>query len=285
MRKGFSLLELIFVIVILSVVVTISSEIIVQVYKSYLIERSVHRGSVKTEIASNEIANRLSNSIPDTIIARKADGSFLPLEDVPAGTTDYITLQWIGSDEDSFSSMATGDTRPGWSGFVDLNSSEKNKMVSLGSDLTLANSVISNISKTKTITSAVIFFPEQFTPYNIGYNGNTDGLSKITGISGSEISLNDVTERVMKDIYRLSWSSYAVVPENCANEVCDLFLKYNFQPWNGESYKEAKSQLIMKNVTSFKFIGTGSTIRFKICMKEFTGTYETVVCKEKAVIR
>jgi len=58
LRRGFSMLELIFVIVILGIVSSIGAEIIANVYESYIVQRAQHRASIKTELAAIQIANR-----------------------------------------------------------------------------------------------------------------------------------------------------------------------------------------------------------------------------------
>jgi prepilin-type N-terminal cleavage/methylation domain-containing protein len=70
-KKAFSLLEIIFVIVILGVVASLSSQIIIQVYENYIIQRAVYNVSTKTELISNQIVNRLAYRIPGTTISKK----------------------------------------------------------------------------------------------------------------------------------------------------------------------------------------------------------------------
>jgi len=50
-RKAFSIIEIVFVIVILGIVASIASDIIVQVYDSYIVQRAVYRVNYKTELA------------------------------------------------------------------------------------------------------------------------------------------------------------------------------------------------------------------------------------------
>jgi len=62
-KKAFSMLELVFVIAILGIVASISSSVIVQVYESYIMQRAVHNASIDTELAINQITNRLTYRI------------------------------------------------------------------------------------------------------------------------------------------------------------------------------------------------------------------------------
>ncbi|MCW8821398.1 MAG: prepilin-type N-terminal cleavage/methylation domain-containing protein, partial [Sulfurovum sp.] len=63
LRTAFSMLELIFVIIILGIVSSIGAEIIAQVYESYIVQRATHRSSIKTELAATQIANRLTYAV------------------------------------------------------------------------------------------------------------------------------------------------------------------------------------------------------------------------------
>jgi len=69
-RKAFSIIEIVFVIVILGIVASIASDIIVQVYDSYIVQRAVYRVNYKTELAVNEIVNRLTYRIEGTTISK-----------------------------------------------------------------------------------------------------------------------------------------------------------------------------------------------------------------------
>ncbi len=46
-RSAFSMLELIFVIVILGIVSSIGAELIAKVYENYIVQRALHRSSLK----------------------------------------------------------------------------------------------------------------------------------------------------------------------------------------------------------------------------------------------
>jgi len=80
------------------------------------------------------------------------------------------------------------------------------------------------------------------------------------------------------------------VPVNvdATNQTFDLELRYNFQPWNGENYfgGAESREILIRDVSLFRFMGRGNTIRIKLCQREQTepGIF-TNICKEKAVIR
>jgi len=282
-RNAFSMLELVFVIVILGIVSSIGAEVIAKVYDSYIIERATHRSSLKTELAVTQIANRLAYAIPGTIIGGKSGGTFADIENLDA--SNYDILEWIGYDNDSFSAYA----KPGWSGFADIGveatGTSSSKLSTPGSDLDKTGTIIQSLGGSG-ISDAAILFPGTFTVNNIGYNSNTSGIIPVTGATGETLTVA-LTGKTVVEHYKLTWSAYAIVPSSPhADGTVDLSLYYNFQPWLGEAYTDGKNMILIKNVSVFKFVGSPNTIRFKICQQEkISNSYKITTCKEKAVIR
>jgi prepilin-type N-terminal cleavage/methylation domain-containing protein len=281
-QKAFTMLELIFVIVILGIVSSIGAEIIANVYRSYVLERATHRSSIKTELAANQLANRLAYSIPGTVIGRKATG-YKAIDNLD--DTDYEILEWIGYDNDSFSAQAT----PGWSGFIDLDASSKTSLKTKGSDLSKTNTIIQNLGDS-VIGDSAIFFPGEYNAQNVGYGGvggdSSGAISINSAPSIDTLVVNDLTGKTITEHYKLAWSAYAVVPNLNPDGTFDLVLHYDYQPWKGESYGNGKQQTLVRNVSVFKFTGSENTIRFKICQQEkITQNKKITICKEKAVIR
>ncbi len=274
-RLAFSMLELIFVIVILGIVASIGAEVIAKVYESYIVQRAHHRASVKTQLALNQIANRLRYAIPGTIVRRVTKTGAAEELSTAFGGTDpdtYNVLQWVASDGDSFeainSSTSSGvERRPGWSGFCDIDDSNATSISTPGSNLGLADTIIKNLSNnTKSVTNATLFFPNDSTEYNI------------STASGESITLSSNPSNRIVERYKLAWTSYALVVESG-----DLYLYYNFTPTIGGTIGTTKS-LLLKNVINFKFEGRGQTTRIKICVEESIGNTTGIPsCKEKAV--
>jgi len=282
-KPAFTMLEMIFVILILGIVSSIGAEIIANVYKSYIIERATHRSGIKTELAATQIANRLAYSIPGTVIGkRKSNSTYKAIDNLDAN--DYDILEWIGYDNDSFAATKV----PGWSGFIDLDASSSTSLKTNGSKLKITNKIIRNLSyKTKNLNGSALFFPSLYNVDNIGYNGNTNGIVEVTNNDTSDsISIEDITGKTIKEHYKLAWSAYALVPTDNGDGTFDLTLYYNYRPWKGESYNNGKSSVLIRNISVFKFVGSENTIRFKICQQEkITNDSKITICKEKAVIR
>jgi prepilin-type N-terminal cleavage/methylation domain-containing protein len=281
-RNAFSMVELIFVIVVLGIVASLGSEMIAKVYKSYILQRAQYRAELKTELAALQIANRLASAIPGTVVRKdttsSAPGGSGTVEglfgfNMSLDSERYSVLQWVGADQDSFNSIGATDRLPGWSGFVDLDESNETELVSKGSKLSRARTIITNLNggTFPSSFSPAVYFPDDPNAYHISNLGNDD----------TNITLSSSATRIVEH-YKLAWSSYALSVENG-----DLYLYYSFDPVAGTAIPgDAKKSLLLRNVTSFKFDGRGQTIRFKICKSEkIESDVNITACKEKAVFR
>lgn len=275
-RAAFTMLELIFVIVILGIVASLGSEIIARVYENYILERAQHKASIKTELAAIQIANRLRYAIPGTVIRRQTISSAASQAEelstsMAYSANSYQVLQWVAYDGDSFEA-----TTPGWSGFCDLNASDSDTLSTPGSLPSVANTIIDNLSAAtgaKTLADAVVYFPYDLTAYGISSGSDTPPVLELDG------NVSRIAEQ-----YKLAWTSYALACENGTPSFCgDLYLYYNFPPTYAANIGNVRS-LLLKNVTNFKFQGAGRTTRIKICREEpITKDLNVSSCKEKAV--
>jgi len=313
-KKAFSLIEVIFVLIILGIVASIASQILVQVYENYIMQRAVYNVSKKTEMVSNQIVNRLSYRIQGTTISKNhqeflngTGTTWLPLREIPVGST-YTSIEWIGYDNDSFAAEA----QPYWSGIADYENADKTYFDSPGSNLTNAATIMSNLSKNAAGTSEVDLSSTQpaaviFSNDNNYYNGtnqynpicmglipedsatSTNCIYSVHRTGNTRFNFVDSDPKIISERYKLAWSAYAIAPEDRDGDgLHDLVLYYNYQPWNGESYMDATTSrsTLMHNVTVFKFSETGGVIRFKLCAAENIGQdFNVTTCKEKVVIR
>ncbi len=166
LEKHSQLIEIVFVIVILGISASML-QILLCKYMILYCSKTVYRVNYKTELAVNEIVNRLTYRIEGTTISKNhnnfKNGSpnsddWLPIAYVPERGTKYKTIEWIGYDNDSFSS----DKLPNWSGVANYKSASIDGFQTLGSDLKSASTIISYLSDgtvdlTEDRPAAVIF--------------------------------------------------------------------------------------------------------------------------------
>jgi hypothetical protein len=279
----------------------------------------MYRVSLKTELAVEQIVNRLAYRIDSSVIVRNlavaGPNNFTPLEDFNYGSSQTApqALEWIGYENDSFSSKAV----PGWSGYCDttatvnlISGGDRTHVVTPGSALDYADTVIANLSGgTKGLSDAALLFAVNnefrdgvFIPQPARCYGYTDNtcIHTVGGNNGAnQITLNNdlITNTNISPLYKLAWSAYAIVPTNIRhnNSLFDLELHYNYQPWDGIQYNNQGTlrSTLIRNVTSFKYSELGGTIRIKLCATEQLGgsklddnTSQNIsICKEKVVIR
>ena len=275
LTPAFTMLELIFVIIILGIVASIGSEVIVKVYEGYIMQRAQHRATLKTELAALQISNRLISAIPGTLYRIKDGGNVESVEASMAGIgSTYKGLQWVASDTDTFNTSQ----KPGWSGFCDLNQSTKNSVVSPGSNLPITVSALQHLTGLPLLglsNRTALYFPEDEIPYivhHVNMPNNTFFL--------------DNNASLMREHYKLAWTSYALVVEANTDGGQDLNLYYNFMPTpaTANSYVAGTKTLLLHNVSTFRFKITGRTMRFKICKQEaISEDVNITACKEKAV--
>ncbi len=267
-KSAMTLLEIIFVIVILGIVSSIGAEIIANVYQGYIVQRAQYRANLKTELVLNAIGNRLHSAIKSTIVYREHNISDTAIPITSNVVPENVrVLQWVGADRDSFEAI-NSDTNltPGWSGFCDLNASTKTTIVTPGSSLTLARDIISNLGGD--INKSAIFFAD----------ANDYNISDITDENITlETNASEITER-----YKLAWTSYAIEIDKNNN----MILHYHFTPWTGTDITNDKKSILIRNVSNFRINAKEESIRIKLCIEERLSAdiNDTVhSCKEKVI--
>lgn len=295
LRTAFSMIELVFVIVILGIVASISSSTIVEIFKSYIPQKASALASEKTELAAMQISNRLSNSVPWSLTTHDNAGLKVPLTSPNVSTGDKIEpLEWIGIDNDGFSASNS------WNGFCDTTNATATNCPTNGSNLAVPAGeaiIFKNPNDTFTTDDITTAADEslQYSPACMGIinTANRTCVTTTTASNGENLGMS-AGRKLISEHYVLAWSAYAIVPENCVDrngdgvQECDLALYYNYQPWNGDTMANGAKSILLNNVTLFKFAQYEDTIRFKICAQQTIGDNSIQpisVCKEKVVIR
>jgi prepilin-type N-terminal cleavage/methylation domain-containing protein len=276
LRKGFTMLELIFVIVILGILSKFGVDLLARIYENYVYSGVQNRLLFESEMAVRQIANRLQYRIKDSVIARAgAGGAIFPIGNAGINAT---VLEWIGMDIDGWRGRAT--TNPDWSGFIDLDSSSAAALATPGTNSIPGGSAIFFIGSNVDLGSNFGWGAGSILNQNASMHPvQLPAAGTFTSPFAADFSNVDVYE-----YYQLARSAYAVSLEG--NQ---LFLYYNYQPWNGGSMATAQAAgnkvLLMENVDTFKFRSRGDTLQVQVCVTEnnITGQGAYAICKEKTI--
>jgi prepilin-type N-terminal cleavage/methylation domain-containing protein len=133
MRKAFTLIELIVVIVIMGILSNITFDVLSKVYKNYVYTKEINKLSVKLDSAIELISSRLKGRVRNSVIVTKyplkwtdSDDSkidFKSISRVEDADGEYKIIEWIGKDYEAKNGMwdsYLNHIQTGWSGFIDL---------------------------------------------------------------------------------------------------------------------------------------------------------------------
>ena len=305
MKRAFTLLELVVVIVVLGIIAMMSFNAIMNIYSNYFQTKIVNELETQTEIALEQISKRLEHRIKPSVIARKTDGAFLALNDSGVNlNAEYEILEFIPYAYEIFNDVPSGNKAGRYSGYVDLaNSSPATGLISPGSnfstevvetikDLTCKNDASGCVDfKDKDGGVVAIFSDVYYDVQNsFGYKDNLNlDIAKVgvKSTDGNTLEISGFANKQISEQYHLAYTANAIVPEqsadpkDTANGVFDLNLYYDYRPWMGQGYKNGEKATLAKNVTRFVFIEKNGVIVLKLCMRAKNS--EITICKSKAV--
>ena len=288
-HSAFTMIELIFVIVIMGIIGKFGTEFLAQSYNSFIFSNVNNTLQSNSAMAVEFIASRLQHRIKDSVIVREGKvTTFDALSSSDSGK-NYTVLEWVQTDIDGY----RGLNKPYWSGIIDLDLSDKNKLVSPLTDTTEIDELIQILSygNSKIENSALYFIGSNNDIDGYGWDGvaiteqnssvmhpikANSNVDEFISSNGDDFSMLDVYE-----YYKLSWTANAIVLEDDT-----LYLYYDYQPWNGEKFydsnKEIQKTTLMENVSTFRAVAIGSIIKIQICVKSDL-VEEYSLCKEKTV--
>jgi hypothetical protein len=309
-RTAFTMIELIFAIVVMGIIGKFGVEFLTQAYRSYIFANINNELQSNSETAVEIIAAHLQHRIKDSVIARTGVPPAAPVAIGSADGSNYIVLEWVGSDYEGFLGNCDTNTTPylpNWSGIIDLDNALANAttLVSPGTNTADTNDMIQNLSYANSdINNSALFFlganssPE--TDY--GWDGNLTNINNQTAALhpiNSNSNSNQFVPAVgsfsgidIYEYYKLAWSAYAVVYEAGTNNKGTLKLYWNYQPWKdrngdgeGDQFNDApnvQSAIIMENVSTFRFMAVGDILKIQVCTKSDL-VEEYSLCKEKTI--
>ena len=300
-RSAFTMLELIFVIVIMGILAKFGVEFLFQAYNSFIHSSINNTLQAQSGTAVESVAARLQYRIKDSVIGRKSsDNTFLPIGS--ASGNEYNILEWVGSDIENF----RGTSSPNWSGIIDLDASSATSLISPETNTTALNTLIATLSaggaSTSGINNAAIYFVGSDSDIN-NYGWAIPSAGAFTTQNGvmhpikTGASLNELVPKNAStgvtnsfagvdvyEYYQLAWTAYAVGIDdyNASTNTGTLKLWYDYQPWEGETYLNGDSETLMENVSTFQFKSLGSILKIQVCVNsDLVEDYS--LCKEKTI--
>jgi prepilin-type N-terminal cleavage/methylation domain-containing protein len=298
MRKvkyAFTMIELIFVIVIIGILSKFGVEFLAQAYNSFIFSSINNSLQSRSAMAVETIASRLQFRIKDSIIARQNAATFAAL----GGSTlaeNATTLEWVGVDVEGLRGLNT----PLWSGIIDLDPSTATSLNTPLTDTATISSYIDALSNSGSdINDSAIYFIGSDSDIQSGYgwDGNAiltqgetmhpirdGGANTFVPINGNTGADNNFTNVDVYEYYQLAWTAYAVALEDFDGDgnSNELVFYYDYQPWQGESYTSGKSALLMENVDTFRFKAVGSVVKIQVCVNSSV-VEDYSLCKEKTI--
>jgi len=292
-RHAFTMIELIFVIVIMGIIGKFGTEFLAQAYESFIFSKINNDLQERSSSSIEFISKRLEHRIKQSLIARNpTTGTYNFLSNVGLTDDNATILEWIATDIEGFK----GTTTPLWSGILDLNASNSNRLISLGTNTGTANAQIVNLSNgTADINDTAIYFlttlPTPTNPW--GYTGaivdQNETLHPIrSGANANELwpKASNFAGKEAFEFYKLTWTAYAVElgDYNDTTHIGNLYLYYNYRPWNGETYAANGTKVLLaENINTFRYRAAGSLVKIQICAKSPLTGEEYALCKEKTI--
>ncbi len=295
-RAAFTMIELIFVIVVMGIIGKFGVEFLAQAYKSFIFSSVNNALHSKSAMAVESIATRLQYRIKDSLIARAGAGAGAEGIGSVTGAT-YTILEWVSMDIDGY----RGSNKANWSGIADLDPGQPlGLIVSPATETNTTNALINTLSYgTKGVNNAALYFIGSNSDVTTDYGW--DGiLADQTGAMHPINSTGTITQFApavgtftgvdIYEYYKLAWTAYAVVnTDSDGDGILDtLILYYDYQPWNGDTYllqadgTPTKNAVIMNDVATFQFTAIGSIIKIQVCANsDLVEDYS--LCKEKTI--
>ena len=300
-RNAFTMIELLFVIVILGIVGGITLEVIRQYYEGIYRTQEYNKRVADADHILDQLSKYFENAISSSIVNLDIDPDETECYGPPqlASTTDY-TIAFIGVDSDSLRSVGS---RPGWSEETqlltgnDLNISDAN--------LSMANSVIGTLGGTGwSLRDSAIYDTDSLDSnacirFNFAGEGKA-GFHKLDGANPNPMAngllrLNNDNNASHGHRKYLLRTGYAFRVDDNGS----FWLYSNFRPWKDEHFRNTtKRNLLGQNVAHFyadynatDFMNNaglsdrGLVWRLKVCMRGIDANLSTSDTESQAICR
>lgn len=299
LRRAFTLIELIIVIVVMGIVAKFGIELLIRAYDYYIANLAENRFQVQSEVAVEQIAARLRYRIPGSEVVSFDGGaatSAASAADDP--TANAVIFQWIGYDIDGWHGDGSS-VLPTWSGLIDLNATMPLANTTLSTpetNVTRINDMITALSPKRAAGTwtgngfGLFFINDANFNVSTGFGWDGAAINDQTHTTHPVNVINDnqlvatngnFSGQNIYEFYKLSWTAYALVH----NRSGTLTLYYDYRPWNGDTYASGSSAVLMEHVDGFRVQSLGDAFKVHVCIRDDKLFNEGAfsICKEKTV--
>jgi hypothetical protein len=303
-KKSFTLIEIIFVIVILGLISVGSFKALQMLYQRYYQVNTITKFSIISQTLLDEITQIVYYRVPITAIGYSpSDGEFKKLSEVD--DEKYKIFEWISG---AFDAKLHFKDYKGYTGFIDLDASDRNTLTLVAKDFNITdindtlNSVFNNQNDLNQ-TVGIIFAGDldygiDSSDYKNSYGWHGHDHKKLYLINKFTQDENDANLTMNDDIkgnkiyakYYLVASAWGISrgadidkSASCLDglNINDntLLLFYNYRPWNNETFcadphqndteeKKGNVAILAQNITSFRVKDLNTHIEIKVQLQK-----------------
>ncbi len=305
MRKAFTMVEIIVVIVIMSILSLGTLVSIKHLYLRAAKTDAINTFSSNSQIIVNQISMLLYDRVATSVIGYDpSNGNF---ESIYNLDDNFKVLEWIGTASEALK-------RRDYSGFIDLDASNKDSIKLVSFDINASDLNITEKEKFGSYNQndTTLIFAGAFDTgvidgdfnNSFGWHGNDHNLTyDISGINDNNITLSLRPQEIYEKYYIVD-SAYAIARGQDINiSTCraktdidtnnTLYLFYNYRPWKGETFcadpngngQEGNVTVLSKDVTAFKTGMLNDSIYFELTMsKKIRGSDTNVTISKQKVV-
>jgi len=301
-RSAFTMIELLFVIVILGIVGGFALEAVRQYYEGIYRTQQYTQRAADADRILEQISKYFENGISSSIVNLDRGATTACYGPPVSGDNNDYTVAFVGVDEDAMRGIGA---QPGWSEETVLGAN--NTLTAMDADYTDADTIIQALSLNNgsDLANSAIYDADSVdlsACTRFGLNGGvvgSGGYHRITGFTATTVTLNGENNAMDGHRKYLLRTGYAFRVDNNG----DFTMYSNFRPWLGERYTVAANQnLLGQKVAHFyadydaadfqndsNVSDRGLVWRLKVCMRGLdsslndTDNSESQVCRERRV--
>ncbi len=313
-KKAFTLIEMIFTLIILSILSIGTFISIKHLYQRVAKSRAISDLSSNSQVIVDEISSLLYDRVPTSVIGyNPADNNFKSIYQLQG---NFHILEWIGTATEALK-------KRDYSGFIDMDGSNKidNIVKSFGVNKSGINEILKNkFGGNNNIANAgvALIFSGTFdegvigSDFNnsFGWHGYKHNLVYDINITDNNISFGTVRPDEIYEKYYLVDSAYAIArgADINQNAACikafnflkanskdinnTLFLFYNFRPWKDETFcadpnsaGEGNVTILSSEVSGFESGLINNSIYFELTLqRNIRGTDNNVTISKQKVV-